>query len=149
VAGRDRDEVVHSGGRFLVAFGDHGETGAAGAAFLDVAHGLFLARASFIMRNHRCALLQQCDGAVFQFRRVIALGVDVGDFLELESAFEGGGKLVSAADEKRMFVAGIMPGDGCNPVVVGDHAPDQIRQASISRASWIPSSRENRDRGRV
>ncbi len=43
--------------------------------------------------DHRHVLVDQGDGAVFHLGRRVALGVDVGNFLEFEGAFEGDRKL--------------------------------------------------------
>jgi hypothetical protein len=40
---------------------------------------------------------------MFHFGGGIALGVDIGDFLELEGAFEGDGEVVLAAEEEEVI----------------------------------------------
>jgi hypothetical protein len=46
------------------------------------------------------ALVDEGDGSVLHLGGGHALGVDVGDFLELERAFEGGRVVVAAAEEE-------------------------------------------------
>jgi hypothetical protein len=58
-------------------------------------------------------VVDQGEGAVLEFAGGIGLGVDVGDFLELEGALPGDGVLVAAAQEEGvMFVRELLGDEG-------------------------------------
>lgn len=126
VGAGDGDDVVHELGGLVIAFGDDAEdSGTACAAFLDVAEGFVFAGDVASEGDDGGSGLEEGDGAVFEFRGVIAFGVDVGDFLEFERAFEGDGIHGAAADEEGVFVFLIGGGDGCDGVRLGDDAGDE------------------------
>ena len=56
--------------------------------------------------HHRHLLVDQGDGAVLHLAGGVAFGVDVGDLLELERAFEGDGVVDAAAEEEEVVGAG-------------------------------------------
>jgi hypothetical protein len=100
VAARDSDEVVHALGGLVVALGDDAEdAGTASAAFFDIAESFVLTRDVHGEGDDGGAFFKQGDGAVLEFGGVIALGMDVGNLLELECPFEGDGIHRPATDE--------------------------------------------------
>jgi hypothetical protein len=85
--------VAH--GRSLEAaaplIGDEDDPAAARCDLLHVRHGLF---EEAVMRrddDDRHVLVDQRDRAMLQFAGSIAFGVDVGDFLQLQRAFQASG----------------------------------------------------------
>jgi hypothetical protein len=56
--------------------------------------------------DHRHVLVHQRQRAVLEFAGRIALGVDVGDFLELQRAFQRDRVVVAAAEEQRVLLVG-------------------------------------------
>ena len=77
---------------------------AAGSDLLHVRNRLV--EHAVVRRDHddRHGFVDECDWAVLEFARGIALGVDVGDFLELERAFERD-RIAGAAAEIEHVVA--------------------------------------------
>jgi hypothetical protein len=59
-----------------------------GRHLLHVRHGLLEQVVGRGHHDHRHILVDEGDGAVLELARRIALGVDVGDLLELQRAFE-------------------------------------------------------------
>ena len=57
-------------------------------------------------------LVDEGDGAVLHLAGGIALGVDIGDLLELERALEGDGVVDAAAQEEEVLVRGQGGGGG-------------------------------------
>ncbi len=51
-------------------------------------------------------LVDKGDGAVFHLGCRVAFGMDIGDFFELEGAFEGDGIVVAAAQIDEVFAVG-------------------------------------------
>jgi hypothetical protein len=51
-------------------------------------------------------LVHQRQRAVLEFAGRVGLGVDVGDFLELQRAFQGDRVVVAAAEEQRVLLVG-------------------------------------------
>ena len=87
----------------FVAFGGHGDDRAfAGADHGEVGHRLVVHRILRHEEHRRRLLVNQRDRPVLHFRRGITLGVDVGNLLELERAFERDGKGVAAAEEEEV-----------------------------------------------
>ena len=89
----------------LVAFlGDHNGDGAAGADFLDVGYHLgvqgFPTGGGGHDDEHRLAFFNQGDGAVLELTGGEAFGVQVGDFLEFQCAFQGHRVADMTAEEK-------------------------------------------------
>ena len=102
--GRDLDDMVGGLAGQVIAFGDDGDDDAvAGLHFLDVGDALFVAGhgsgIGLVARGQdddRQIFVDQGVGAVLHFAGRIAFGVDVGNFLQLERAFERDG-VVDAA----------------------------------------------------
>src|SRR5699024_4482880 len=84
--------------------GDHQGAGAAGAHLLDVGDHLRVQRVASVRGGdddeHRLPLLDQGDRAVLELPGGEALGVDVGDLLELERALHRGGVADVPAQEQ-------------------------------------------------
>ena len=99
----------------VVAFGGDGDdAAAAGGDFLNVARGFFRtcrtlesgSSGSLVaMHDDGEGLVDEGVGAVLHLAGGVAFGVDVGDLLELERAFEGDGVVDAAAEEEE--VAGV------------------------------------------
>jgi len=97
-----------------VAFdGDGDDAAAAGGDFLDVAEGLFVledrAGVVGVLRgdaDYGEGFVDEGVGAVLHLAGGVAFGVDVGDFLELERAFEGDGVVDAAAEEEEVAAGG-------------------------------------------
>ena len=110
VRGGDVDYVLDELGDVLVAdYGDGDDAAGAGGYFLDVAEGFF------VLQDRRRVVgvfggdadygerfVDEGVGAVLHFAGGVALGVDVGDFLQLERAFEGDGVMDAAAEEEEI-----------------------------------------------
>ncbi len=64
---------------------------------------------------------------MFHFRRRIAFRVDVGDFLELERAFERRRERVAAAEEEEVFRRCILRGEFLDRVVLLEQSLDLLR----------------------
>ena len=98
----------------VVAFdGDGDDSAAAGGDFLDVGEGLFvLEDAGGVVgvlggdADYGEGFVDEGVGAVLHLAGGVAFGVDVGDLLELECAFEGDG-VVDAAAEEEEVVGGV------------------------------------------
>jgi len=91
---RQVNDVVGFFGDLLVAFcGDGNDWTFAGFDDLQVAQSFFVKGIGWDNDYARRAFVDKRDWAVFHFGSGIAFGVDVGDFLELEGAFQGTGKL--------------------------------------------------------
>lgn len=90
-----------------VALGDDGDDFAAsGLDFLDVADDFFVHAALGGDDDDGHFFVDEGDGAVFHLGCGVAFGVDVGDFLELECAFEGDGVVVAAAEVDEVACVG-------------------------------------------
>ena len=94
----------------VVAFdGDGDDAAGAGGDFLDVAEGLFVLEDGAGVvgvlggdADDGEGFVDEGVGAVLHFAGGVAFGVDVGDFLELERAFEGDGVMDAAAEEEEV-----------------------------------------------
>ena len=95
-------------GRFLGALriGDQNDFAAARGDLLHVRHGFF--EHPVVRRNddHRHGFVDQRDGTMLEFAGGIAFGVDVGNFLELERAFQCDRKAGAAAEIKHVLHLG-------------------------------------------
>ncbi len=100
------DELVDVG----VAFGGDGnDAAAAGGDLLDVGEGLFVLEDGGGVGgvlggddDDGEGLIDEGVGAVLHLAGGVAFGVDVGDLLELEGAFEGDGVVDAAAEEEEV-----------------------------------------------
>ncbi len=116
--GRNVQHVV--GGFFdvLVAFGgQRDDHSGAGFHLFEVGAGFFVAghreRVFCVTRrddHHRKVLVNQRVGAVLHFSGGIAFGVNVGNFLQLERAFERDGIVNAASQEQEVLRARILLG---------------------------------------
>ncbi len=85
------------GGEPLVVGQQH-DLAAARRHFLHVGDGLFVELVARRDHDHRHVLVDERDRPVLQLARRIAFGMDIGNFLELEGAFQGD-RIVDAAAE--------------------------------------------------
>ena len=116
--GRHDDDVIGRFARQLIAFGDDGDHDAvARLDFLDVRNALLIPRHGFrivfVARSQHDdgkILIDQRVGAVLHFAGGIALGMNVGNFLELQRAFEGDGEVDAASEIQEIGVAEELPG---------------------------------------
>ena len=116
--GGNFDDVVGSLAGQVVAFGDDGDHDAvARFHFLNVGDALFVAGhgvgIGFVARGQDDdgkIFVDQRVGAVLHFAGGIAFGVDVGNFLELERAFEGDGIMNAARRDRENRCGGKIGG---------------------------------------
>mmetsp|Transcript_5859 Transcript_5859/g.12213 ORF Transcript_5859/g.12213 Transcript_5859/m.12213 type:complete len:282 (+) Transcript_5859:18-863(+) len=59
--------------------------------------------------HHRHETVNQGDGAVLHLRRWVALGVDVGDLLQLQGALQGHRKIQPAPEEQAVLGQAVVP----------------------------------------
>ena len=71
--------------------------------------------------HHRQVLVDQRVGPVLHLAGRIAFGVDVGDLLQLERAFERDGEMHAAAEEEEIGGAVQLAAQGFVDGVVGEH----------------------------
>src|SRR5579859_1635832 len=103
----------------MVAGGDYGDDDAvASAHFLDVGDAFFVAGDGvgivFVMGGEDDdgkIFVDEGVGAVLHFASGIAFGVDVGNFLELEGAFERDGIVNAAAEIEKIGLAEELAGE--------------------------------------
>ena len=76
---------------------------AAHAYFLHIARNLRLQIRLGREGNDKRTILNQRDGSVLEFARGICLGMDIRNFLELESCFHRERVVQSASDEENML----------------------------------------------
>ena len=120
------DEV----GDLVVAVGGDGDDAAGtGSDFLDVGEGLLVLEDAVLISgvlggddDHGERLVDEGVGAVLHLAGRVAFGVDVGDLLELEGAFERDGVVDAAAEEEEVARRG--EGAGERGAVVVDRAQD-------------------------
>ena len=86
-----------------VGIGEHEHLAAARAHFLDV--GLHLLQQRVVRRDHhhRHRLVHQRQRTVLELTGRVGLGMDVGDFLELQRAFQRDRIMPTATEEQRML----------------------------------------------
>ena len=105
-------------GEFAVLRGDADDFSFAGLDLLDVGEALFEDFAGGSKENAGAFLADEGDGAVFHFGGGVAFGVDVGNFLEFEGAFEGDGEHELATKEEAIFVMGVFFGNRLDLLVL-------------------------------
>ena len=71
--------------------------------------------------DHRRALLNERNGTVLQFAGGIRLGVDIGNFLQLQAALQRQGVVQVPSNEKHLIVSGQLSGGGLNVPGVGEN----------------------------
>lgn len=102
------DDFVHEIlGEFAVLGGDADDFSFACLDFLYVGEALFEDFAGGGEEDAGAVFADEGDGAVFHFSGGVALGVDVGNFLEFEGAFESDGEHELATEEEAIFVVGV------------------------------------------
>ncbi len=89
-----------------VAVGEHVQLAAARAHFLQVGFELLDQLVVGRDGDDRHVFVHQRQRAVLEFAGGIGLGVDVGDFLELQGAFEGDRVMHAAAEKQRVMLVG-------------------------------------------
>src|SRR6185437_8636873 len=112
--GGDVDDVFDEVLDLAVALGGDGDDAAgAGGDLLNVGEGFFVLEDGGGVvgvlggdADDGEGLVDECVGAVLHLAGGVAFGVDVGDLLELEGAFEGDGVVDAAAEEEE--VAGVI-----------------------------------------
>ena len=104
--------MVSDAGDFLVALGDYGYYLASTCLdLLDIADDLFV---EVVMRSYDHSgefAVNQGNGAMLHLGSRVSLGMDIGDFLELQSAFERGGEVVTASEIEEIVYVGICLGE--------------------------------------
>jgi hypothetical protein len=131
----DVDDVFDQLGDVLVAFdGDGDDAAGAGGDLLDVREGLFVLEDGAGVvgvfggdADYGEGFVDEGVGAVLHLAGGVAFGVDVGDLLELERAFERDGVVDAAAEEEE--VAGGGEGLGELAALVVDGAEDLFELA--------------------
>jgi len=121
----DGDDVFDELADVVVAFdGDGDDAAGAGGDLLDVGEGLFVfedgAGVVGVLggdADHGERLVDEGVGAVLHLAGGVAFGVDVGDLLELEGAFEGDGVVDAAAQEEEVAGGGELLGEVAAEVV--------------------------------
>ena len=116
-----------------VAFGGYGDNAtAARRDFLNIGESLFVAQlgggVGFVAGgedNHGQGLVDEGVGTVLHFAGRVALGVNVGDFLELERAFEGDGEMDAAAEVEEVARGGETRRPAARTALSGSAAPLQ------------------------
>ena len=113
-SGGDVEDVVGGFFDFFIAFRGQRDNYAGarfyffqvGHCFLVAQHGLGIVCDSGGEDDYGKIFVDEGVGAVLHFSGGVAFGVDVGDFLQLERAFEGDG-IVDAASEKEKIVGAL------------------------------------------
>ena len=87
-----------------IPIGEHEQRAAACLYFMQV--GLELFEQLIVGRNgdHRHVRVNQRQGSVLELAGRVGLGMDIGDFLELQGAFQGNGILHPATEEQRVVL---------------------------------------------
>ena len=125
----DLDHVVRLVADPGVAFARHGDHLAlARAHLLEVRDHLVIDRAPVRDHQHRHALVDQRDGPVLHLAGGVALGVDVGDFLELEGAFQRDREHDAPAQEQEVAGAEVFLCDAAHALVELERPLEEARQ---------------------
>ena len=114
MARRDVDDVLDQAADGGVALsGDGDDAAGARGDFLDIRERLFVAQlrggVGFVARGEDDdgqRFVDERVGAVLHFAGGVAFGVNVGDFLELERAFERDGEMDAAAEIEKVARVG-------------------------------------------
>ena len=87
----------------FVLFGDDGDdTSFPGFDLLDIADDLFVGTAVGGQHHHGHVLVYQGYGTVLHLGRRVTLGMDVGDLLEFQGAFQGNRKIIATTQVEEM-----------------------------------------------
>ena len=86
----------------------------------DIAHGLLKELGIGPQGHHQSTFLDQTDGAVLEFAGGIGLGVDIGDLLELQGAFQSQGIIYVTPNEKYAVVVEVLAGIVLDIVLIGE-----------------------------
>ena len=125
------DQVIGVRHHVLVpVLGEHDRASPPGTHFLDAADGLFLQLVATLGGyddEHRQALFDDRDGTVLELACGEALGVDVGELLELERALERNGIADVAAEEQDRSRPGELGGELTDLVTLIEHPLDAGR----------------------
>ncbi len=95
---------------------------------LHVRHGLVEQRVARGEDDDRHRAVDQRDGAVFQFARCIAFGVDVADFLQFQRPFQRQREHRAPAQEQHVLRLGHGGGDGGDLPLAGQRLIDEAGQ---------------------
>ena len=139
---RHFDDVVGDFAHGFVALGDHRHHDAfARLDFLDIREGLLVEHAALVARrivrgqhHHRQLLVDQGVGPVLHLAGRISLGVDVGDLLQLERAFESDGEMHAAAQEEEIGGVVQLAAQRLVHRVVREHAFPACRECAAAPA---------------
>ena len=132
--------MVDELGDGLVAFdGDGDDSAGAGGDFLDVAEGFFVLEDAGGVggvlggdADDGEGFVDEGVGAVLHLAGGVAFGVDVGDLLELECAFERDGVVDAAAEEEEVVGGGEELGELAALVGEGEAWVDpSVRSAQV------------------
>ncbi len=117
--GRQLDDVVGSfAGEMILFSGDGDDDAVAGFHFFDIGDAFFVARDGFrvgvvagCQNDYWKIFVDKSIGAVFHLAGGVAFRVNVGNFLELEGAFESDGIVDAAAEVEKIGVAEKLTGE--------------------------------------
>ena len=123
VAGRHLDAVeeLAAEAREALLVGDHHHLAAARQHLLDVGAGLLEEVVARRQHDHRRLLVDERDRPVLHLAGGIALGVDVGDLLELERALERQREAGAAAEIEHVARLGDLRRDLLDRLVMLQH----------------------------
>ena len=127
--GRHADDIVGQfDGLRIVFVDDRDHRPAAGLDLFHVRDHFAVHAALRHDEYARRLLVDQRDRPVFHFGGRVAFGVDVADFLELESAFQGRGEIELPAQVEEVVARGILGRDAAGFVVGVERFFDVSRQ---------------------
>ena len=95
----------------VVRFGEGDEAAAPGRHLFQVALDFLQDRTPGGQDHHRHVLVDKGDGTVLHFAGGVALGVDVGDFLEFQGPFQGYGVVKAPPEVQEVLGVHIGLGD--------------------------------------
>ena len=123
---RDEQRIVHLGRRILVALGQDGhDCPVPRLHFLDVAQRLVAQDVAGGQGDGTHSWVDEGDGAVLHLAGRVALGVNVADFLELQGAFGGDGRVGPAAQEEEVVIMPDPTGQVTVTVGLGQYLADE------------------------
>ena len=107
--GFDADNVV--GVEVFLAVGKDERVAVTGADFGESAEGFVVEPVVDDVENLEVGVVDEGDGAVFELATGVSFGVDIGDFFELEGAFEGNGISSVTTKVEGVVVFGVFFGE--------------------------------------